>query len=71
MNKIKAAVVGVGFIGAAHVEALRRLNFVEVAAIADDAWVSRNITAIFWNYWPPLKLIAYTFVRQIIYTIRW
>jgi predicted dehydrogenase len=39
MNKIKAAVVGVGFIGAAHVEALRRLNFVEVAAIADDASV--------------------------------
>lgn len=39
MKKIKSAVVGVGFIGAAHVEALRRLNFVEVAAIADDASV--------------------------------
>lgn len=35
-NKIKAAVIGVGFIGTAHVEALRRLNFVEVEAIADD-----------------------------------
>lgn len=39
MKKIKSAVVGVGFIGAAHVEALRRLNFVEVEAIADDASV--------------------------------
>lgn len=33
MRKIKAAVVGMGFIGTAHVEALRRLNNVEVAAI--------------------------------------
>lgn len=33
MKKIKAAVAGMGFIGAAHVEALRRLNNVEVAAI--------------------------------------
>jgi len=35
-KKIKAAVIGVGFIGTAHVEALRRLNYVEVDAIADD-----------------------------------
>ena len=35
-KKIKAAVIGVGFIGTAHVEALRRLNYVEVEAIADD-----------------------------------
>jgi predicted dehydrogenase len=33
MKKIKAAVAGMGFIGAAHVEALRRLNNVEVTAI--------------------------------------
>lgn len=33
MKKIKAAVAGMGFIGTAHVEALRRLNNVEVAAI--------------------------------------
>jgi predicted dehydrogenase len=36
MKKIKAGVIGVGFIGTAHVEALRRLNFVFVEAIADD-----------------------------------
>ena len=33
MKKIKAAVAGMGFIGTAHVEALRRLNNVEVSAI--------------------------------------
>ncbi|MBR0599262.1 Gfo/Idh/MocA family protein [Sinanaerobacter chloroacetimidivorans] len=33
MKKIKAAVAGMGFIGTAHVEALKRLNNVEVAAI--------------------------------------
>lgn len=39
MKKIKVGVIGVGFIGAAHVEALRRLNFVSVEAISDDASV--------------------------------
>lgn len=33
MRKIKTAVIGTGFIGPAHVEALRRLGFVEVAAL--------------------------------------
>lgn len=39
MNKIKAAVIGVGFIGEAHIEALRRLGNVSVVAIADEASV--------------------------------
>jgi len=39
MGKIKTGVIGLGFIGIAHVEALRRLNFVEVYAVADDASV--------------------------------
>lgn len=34
--KIKAAVIGTGFIGPAHIEALRRLEFVEVIAIAQQ-----------------------------------
>ena len=37
MKKIKACVVGVGFIGVAHIEALRRLGNVDVVAIADPA----------------------------------
>src|ERR1700752_1799202 len=35
MKSIKAAIIGTGFIGPAHVEALRRLGFVEVAAVAE------------------------------------
>ncbi len=35
MNQIKAGIIGTGFIGPAHVEALRRLGFVEVAAVAE------------------------------------
>lgn len=35
MRKIKAGIIGSGFIGPAHVEALRRLGFVEASALAD------------------------------------
>ncbi len=35
MEKIKAGVIGAGFIGPSHIEALRRLGFVDVLAIAD------------------------------------
>ena len=35
MKRLKAAVVGMGFIGGAHVEALRRIPYVDVVAIAD------------------------------------
>ena len=35
MERIKAGIIGTGFIGPAHVEALRRLGFVEVAAVAE------------------------------------
>ncbi|MDQ3395267.1 MAG: Gfo/Idh/MocA family oxidoreductase [Bacteroidota bacterium] len=43
MNKIKVGVAGLGFIGPAHVEALRRLPDVEVVAISDfDAELARS-----------------------------
>ncbi|KRE48122.1 Gfo/Idh/MocA family protein [Paenibacillus sp. Soil522] len=35
MNKIKVGVIGNGFIGPTHIEAIRRLGFVEVEAIAE------------------------------------
>lgn len=35
MSTIKAGVIGTGFIGPAHVEALRRLGYVEVVAVAE------------------------------------
>ncbi len=34
MSKLKVAVIGAGFMGKTHVENLRRLGFVEVAAVA-------------------------------------
>lgn len=35
MNKIRTAVIGAGFIGPAHVEAVRRLGFAEVTLLAE------------------------------------
>ncbi len=35
MIRIKTGIIGTGFIGPAHVEAIRRLGFVEVAAVAE------------------------------------
>jgi predicted dehydrogenase len=35
MRKIKAGIIGTGFIGPAHVEAARRLGFVEMAALCE------------------------------------
>jgi len=37
MKKTKVGVIGTGFIGPAHIEALRRLGFVEVAALAEES----------------------------------
>jgi predicted dehydrogenase len=34
-KKLKAGIIGTGFIGPAHVEAIRRLGYVEVAAVAE------------------------------------
>lgn len=36
MRRIKAAIIGTGFIGPAHVEAARRLGFVEMAALCEN-----------------------------------
>ena len=35
MEKVKVGVIGTGFIGPAHIEALRRLGNIEVAALAE------------------------------------
>ena len=36
MSKIKAGVIGTGFIGPAHIEALRRVSGVQVIAVASN-----------------------------------
>lgn len=40
MKKYRAGIVGLGFIGGAHVDALRRLGNVEIAAVCDSADLS-------------------------------
>lgn len=35
MEKIKAGIIGTGFVGSVHIDALRRLGFVEVVAVAE------------------------------------
>lgn len=35
MKKMRAGIIGIGFIGAAHIEALRRLGNIQVVALAD------------------------------------
>jgi len=35
MEKIKVGIIGMGYIGVSHVEALRRIGFVEIAAVSD------------------------------------
>lgn len=47
MKRFKACVVGMGFIGAVHVEALRRLGFVDVVAIADEVNANQKAEANF------------------------
>ncbi len=42
MKKIRTAVIGIGFIGAAHIEAIRRLGYVEIAAVCDPVDAERK-----------------------------
>ncbi|GGG03012.1 Gfo/Idh/MocA family protein [Paenibacillus abyssi] len=57
MRKLKAAILGAGFIGQAHIEAIRRIGFVDVVAIAhssqekaDESAKSLNIPKAYGNY---------------------
>jgi Oxidoreductase family, NAD-binding Rossmann fold len=45
MAKIKVGVVGTGFIAPAHIEALRRLPNIEVAALCDSTIESATVKA--------------------------
>ena len=79
MRKNKAGVAGIGFIGAVHVEALRRLNNVEVIAIADsNEKIARfkaeelcidMVTMMIWSTIP--RLIAFISVHLIICIMKW
>jgi len=45
MRKIKAALIGAGFVGPHHIEAVRRLGFVDVVAIAGSSQKSADAKA--------------------------
>lgn len=47
MKQLKAGVVGVGFIGAVHIEQLRRLGNVEVVALADESGAQEKADALY------------------------
>jgi predicted dehydrogenase len=47
MKKMRAGVIGVGFIGAAHIEALRRLGFVDVVALSDAQEAEKKAEALY------------------------
>lgn len=46
MKRLKAAVVGMGFIGSAHVEALRRIPYVDVVAIVSPTGAREKAEAL-------------------------
>lgn len=46
MRQMRAGIIGVGFIGAVHVEALRRLGYVDVVALADTADAEKKAAAL-------------------------
>ena len=46
MKRIRSAVIGVGFIGAAHVEALRRVPYVDVVAIVNRTGAQEKADAL-------------------------
>ncbi|MBN1300173.1 MAG: Gfo/Idh/MocA family oxidoreductase [Melioribacteraceae bacterium] len=45
MKNIKTGIIGSGFMGAAHTEALRRIGGVEITAVASDDEIARNLIA--------------------------
>ena len=47
MKKMRAGIIGIGFIGQAHIEALRRLGNVEVVALADQDGAKEKAERLF------------------------
>jgi predicted dehydrogenase len=43
LKRYKTAIIGTGFTGGVHVEALRQVEFVEVAAVADKDTASADV----------------------------
>ncbi|MCL6459461.1 MAG: Gfo/Idh/MocA family oxidoreductase [Gorillibacterium sp.] len=50
-HKLRAGIVGTGFIGKAHIEAIRRLGYVELTAIADLFEPERQASELWIPHW--------------------
>lgn len=59
MNKLKAGIIGIGFIGVAHIEALRRLGNIDIVAICDAYDIESKAENLHINH-------AYTNYREMI-----
>ncbi len=68
MKTYKAAVIGIGFIGVAHIEALRRLGNVDVIAISDQIDLEKkaekyNISSYYKDYKQMIEEINLDFIH--------
>ncbi len=63
MKRYRTAVIGAGFIGMAHIEALRRLGNVEVVALCDVSGCAEKADAVGIP-------AAFTDYREMIETVR-
>ena len=63
MKKITAGIIGIGFIGRGHVEALRRLGYVNIATASRGGGEEAKVLPIVAGYlcdWPPAFSIRTT-----------
>lgn len=58
MEKIKVGVIGNGFIGPTHIEAIRRLGFVEVIGLAANGQEAAEKRRLNSGFQKPLAIIA-------------
>lgn len=63
MKKIRVGVIGLGFIGKQHVEALRRLPYIEIVAGSDSnlsmrEWCEKNGIQKYYSDYKEMRLIV-------------
>ena len=79
MKKLRVGGNGIGFFGTAHVEALRRLGYIDVAAVADAGGGAEKAEALYVahgydDYREMIQkenLDAVQSVHQIILILKW
>lgn len=74
MKKIKVGIIGMGYIGESHIEAVRRIGCCELYAVADtnaelakakaEYYGVENAIRVLLTFWQTLKLMQYITVHQ-------